>query len=167
MTTTTITPTTFDTLASLLALGLRPDLQGPRVRGSTSEKGIDSLDPSTPAVEFTPAVGAVPVARYFRVETPDIGGRLGAVSLNDLDPSLLPLLRGRDIENHGRELFVDIDPSEAVLPAVDFVTVILGPDAEGDTVWWTWFPGAPTGADLDELAASDPKNRISVKLHNG
>ena len=74
---------TFNTLASLLALGLRADLQGPRTRGSLTEIGLDDLDPSTPVVEFTPEDSAlvVPVARYFRVEAPALQGRLGAVPM--------------------------------------------------------------------------------------
>jgi len=164
-----LTTQTFNTLASILSLGLRPDLQGPRTRGSLTDKGIDTLDPETPAVEFMPQAGAISVARYFHVKAPDLGGRLGAVSLKSLPADLLPLLRARFVENHGTELFLDRDASEADLPAVDFLTVILGPvNDAGDLGIWTWFPGEPTGATPAEgSTADDPQNLVAVKLHNG
>lgn len=173
------------TIGALLNLpGFRDDLKGPRTRGSTTERGLDALDPDTNVSEFTPQAGAVSVARYFRVEAPQLGGRLGAVSLKSLPADLLPLLRARDTENHGRELFLDRDESTADLPGAPFLTVILGPipvrDDDGEPVtgddgepvttlgWWTWFPGEPTGATPAEGSQpDDPQNLVSVKLHNG
>lgn len=161
--------TSFNTLADVFALGLRDDLKGPRTRGSLTETGLDTLDPSTPVVEFTPQAGAVSVARYFRVETPSLGGRLGAVSLRSLTPELLTLLRARHVENHGTELYLDRPESDADLPGVDFVTVIVGPiDKDGTLGVWTWFPGEPTGATPAEGSTpDDPQNLVAVKLHNG
>ena len=163
--------TTFTTLASLLALGLRDDLQGPRTRGSLTEVGLDALDPSTPVVEFTPENAAlvVPVARYFRIEAEALQGRLGAVPMGDLTREQLALVRTRDAGQHGLEFFLDVDASEADLPAVGHATVILGPvDKDGTLGFWTWFPGDVTGTCMAQDKVTDcPINLVGVKLHNG
>jgi len=160
------------TLASLLALfdrETRPDLFGARSRGSVSETGLESLS-DRPAVEFRPKVGANPVARYFRVECPEIAGRLGAVRLADLTEEQQKLLRVRHVENHGLEMYLDQSQESAVLVPVDHATIILGPSGDAEhgedspLVPWTWFPGAPLG-DLN--SPETPLGDVAVKLHNG
>jgi len=161
------------TLASLLALfpdaETRPDLHGPRTRGSLSEHGLDIVPGDREAVEFRPTVGNVPIARYFRVETPEIQGRLGAVPLGDLTPEQRAKVRLRDAGDHGIEFYLDVDPSEADLPPVSHVTVIVGPiDDEGTLGAWTWFPGDPMGTAMARKEFTDhPVNSIACKLHNG
>lgn len=163
--------TTFTTLASLIALGLRDDLKGPRTRGSLTEVGLDSLPGETPVTEFRPEDPAltVPVARYFRVDAPALGGRLGAVPMGSLTREQLSLLRTRDAGQHGIEIFLDVDPADASLPAVDHATLILGPvDDAGTLGWWTWFPGDVTGTAMARDAVTDcPISKVGVKLHNG
>lgn len=170
------------TLGALLALpGLRPDLKGPRTRGSLTDAGLESLDPSTPVVEFTPEDAAltVPGARYFRVETPTLNGRLGAVRYGTLTRDQLALFRTRNDINpsipvekareHGVEFYLDVDPDAADLPPVDFSTVILGPlDAEGTLGWWTWHPGEVMGTAMARGKPTNcPLGLVGVKLHNG
>ena len=172
---------TFNTLASLLALGLRADLQGPRTRGSVSEIGLDDLPGDTPVTEFTPDDPAltVPVARYFRVEAPELQGRLGAVKIGDLTTAQLALFRTRndidpsvsdeDAREHGIEFFLDVSEADADLPAVGHATVILGPvDEQGTLGFWTWFPGDVTGTAMARRKPTGcPFDKLGVKLHNG
>lgn len=163
-----MTTPTFTTLASLLALGLRPDLQGPRTRGSLTEIGLEDLDGDLPVTEFRPEIGDVPVARYFRVEAPQLQGRLGAEPLGNLSPEQRERLRLRNGE-HGLEFFLDIDPSNADLPPVAHATIILGPvDEDGTLGFWTWFPGDVMGTfEARDGVTDHPINTVGVKLHNG
>ena len=160
---------TFTTLASLLAMfdrEKRPDLFGPRTRGSISEIGLTELS-DRPATEFTPPPGAAfGPCRYFRVEAHEIHGRLGAVAYRDLVPTLKTQVRIRDAgEDHGLELFVDRPRRDSGLVPVDHVTVILGPADENDPtlVVYTWHPGSP----LAPLAGGANLADVAVKLHNG
>jgi len=157
-----------NTLSALLALGLRDDLKGPRTRGSVSEIGLEDLS-DRPVTEFRPEIGEVPVARYFRVEAPELQGRLGAVTLGDLTPEQKPLLRVRDAGQHGVEFFLDVTPEDADLPAVSHATLILGPvDEQGTLGFWTWFPGDVAGTAMAQGAFTDhPIKSVGVKLHNG
>lgn len=164
-----MTTTTFTTLAQLLALGLRPDLQGPRTRGSLTEIGLEDLDPNTPVDEFRPEIGDVPVARYFRVSrAAALQGRLGAEPLGNLSPEQREALRLRNGE-HGLEFFLDIDPADAELPSVTHATIILGPVDEAGTLgFWTWFPGDVMGTfEARDGVTDHPINSVGVKLHNG
>ena len=171
----------FKTLSDLLTLGLRPDLQGPRTRGSLSEVGLEDLPGETPVEEFRPENPAleVAVARYFRVESSALGGRLGAVCIRDLSREQLALFRTRnDIDpsipvkearEHGVEFYLDVEPEAADLPSVDYATIIVGPVNEaGDLGFWTWFPGGVTGTAMARGEATGcPFNLLGVKLHNG
>jgi hypothetical protein len=165
-----LTTQTFTTLAQLLALGLRPDLQGPRTRGSLTEIGLDNIEASLPVTEFRPEIGNVPVARYFRVDAPQLQGRLGAERLGDLSPEQREILRVRNGE-HGLEFFLDMSPEDAasLLPSVDHATVILGPvDDDGTLGIWTWFPGDVMGTfEARDGITDHPVNSVAVKLHNG
>jgi hypothetical protein len=160
---------TFTTLASLLALGLRDDLKGPRSRGSLTEIGLESLDGEKAVTEFRPEIGAVPVARYFRVDAPELQGRLGAVPMGDLTREQLSLLRTRDAGKHGIEFFLDVPADGADLPSVSHATIIVGPiNEEGDLGFWTWFPGDVAGTAMAQDKVLDtPLNTLGVKLHNG
>lgn len=166
---------TFTTLASLLTLpGFRPDLQGPRTRGSLTERGLNALDPETPVTEFRPTVGNVPVARYFYFNADPLGGRLGATALGSLDASLWPLLRVRTVENHGLEMYLDRPADAADLPPANEGVAILGPiDADGTLGWWTWYvadgpESRVMGAMTAQGRATDhPSQSVAVKLHNG
>jgi hypothetical protein len=176
-----LTTPTFTTLAQLLALGLRPDLQGPRTRGSLTEIGLEDLDGNLPVTEFTPENEAlvVPVARYFRLEAPALQGRIGAVQMGDLTRAQLALLRSRsDIDpsipedkarEHGVEFYLDVEPENADLPSVSHATLIVGPvDDQGTLGFWTWFPGDATGTTMARNKVTTcPINLVGVKLHNG
>ena len=174
--------TEFNTLADVLALGgFRPDLQGPRTRGSLTEIGLRDLDPTTPVVEFTPEVSAlvVPGARYFRLEAPALQGRLGAVRFGTLTRAQLTQFSTRnDVDGtktaeesreHGIEFFLDIDPSAADLPSVDHAVLIVGPGGpDGTLIWWTWHPGDVAGTVMARGKPTGcPIHLVGVKLHNG
>lgn len=168
--------TKLTTLAALLALpGFRPDLQGPRTRGSTTERGLDALDPATPVVEFTPTVGNVPVARYFYFDASALGGRLGAAPLGSLSADLLPLLRVRHAGAHGPEMYLDRPLDAADLPPAGEGVAILGPIGKdgAELGWWTWYVAAGPesrvmGAMTARNVATDhPIASVAVKLHNG
>lgn len=100
-------PRIITTLSALLSLGLRDDLKGPRTAGSLSEIGIEELS-DRPVTEFRPQSGAVEVARYFRVEAPELQGRLGAVRLADLPADLHPMVRITHLgEGHEFSFYLD------------------------------------------------------------
>jgi len=138
-------------------------LKGPRTRGSTSQKGLDSVPGDCEGQEFQPPNGAgIPGCRYLRFYTPDIGGRLGAVPLSlALEREWAVRLRSG---KHGYELFVDRCPSEAAMPETSTLTVILGPDETGTLpeVVWTWHPGEPLSSLKGPVSDS-----TAVKTHNG
>lgn len=165
---------TLATLADLLRLpGYRPDLQGPRTRGSTTARGLETLHPTTPLVEFRPAVGDVPEARYFFFEAAHLEGRLGAAPLGRLLSRDLELLRVRH-GSHGLELFLDVDPNDADLQPAPEGVAIVGP--LGPTVplgWWTWYvaagePSRVMGTIMaGGYATNHPVSSLAVKLHRG
>lgn len=162
--------TTFRDVSDLLKLIQvtgRADMLGPRTRGSTTKVGIETLPGDRAAVEFRPAVGAVPVARYFRVGAPELGGRVGAVALRDLAPELRGLIATRYGEEHGLEMFVDCAPEQAELAPVDYLTFIVGPDDDGNIVPWTYFPGDALGAVSPKTWDTGTPGDMAVKLHNG
>ncbi len=164
-----------NTLADLMSLpGFRADLRGPRTRGSTTERALDALDPTTPVVEFRPTVGNVPVARYFYFDAQALGGSLGAAPLGTLSPDLLPLLRVRHVDKHGPEFYLDRTADAADLPPAPEGVAILGPiDQAGTLGWWTWYVAAGPesrvmGAMTAQGKATDhPVASLAVKLHNG
>lgn len=157
----------FPTLASLLALfdrETRPDLFGPRTRGSVSEIGLEDLS-DRPVKEFTPAPGAAfGACRYFEVVVPEIQGRLGAVAFSTLRTDQIANVKVRDAgEDHGLEFFLDVPQNKAVLAETLTATVILGPGEDGSLVVYTWHPGEP----LAPLGNGSNLGDVAVKLHNG
>lgn len=164
---------TISTLSDLLKLqGFRSDLQGPRTRGSTTEKGLDALDPATPVTEFRPSVGEVPVARYFYFAADALGGRLGAAPLGALAPDLLWLLRVRYVENHGPEMYLERPLNVDHLPPATEGVAIFGPSTDGDLCWWTWYAATPETRVMGTMTAQGkvtehPLASVAVKLHNG
>jgi len=166
--------TDLNTLSDLLNLsGWRDDLDGPRTRGSTTELSLNSLPSDRVVTEFRPPSWAdVPAARYFRVEAPELNGKLGAVTLGDLTPDQRKLLRIRDAGTHalknGFEFYLDVDLANADLVPVEHVTVIVGPVEGSNLGWWTWFPGDVVGvATADGKVSDHPISAVGVKLHNG
>jgi hypothetical protein len=166
----------FTTLASLLNLpGFRPDLEGARTRGSTTEQGLKTLT-DRPVSEFTPdAALTVPGARYFEFPASELGGRLGAITFEKAvaNPETKALLRLRDAGDHGVDFYLDVEVSDADLPSAEIGVAIIGPiNDEGDLGWWTWYVSDEetkvTGTAMARSAATGtPIKFIGVKLHNG
>lgn len=130
-------------------------LIGPRTRGSTTTAGIETLSPNLVGKTFVPETGAVPGCTYVHFEAPSLNGRLGAVSLENIPDEDLSLVRVRK-GPHGHEFYIDRPQHEGI--SCSFITVILGPDDNGDDIVWTWHPGLPL----------EPMNhKGAVKLHNG
>ena len=73
------------TLADLIA-GASPEQLAARTRGSTTQHPLTAVPGNRSVLEFTPDHGRVPVARYFRVEAPEVEGLLGAVPFAELGP---------------------------------------------------------------------------------
>jgi hypothetical protein len=160
----------FNTIQDVIAFikeSGREDLFGPRTRGSTTEVGIETLPTDRSVVEFRPAVGAVAVARYFRVEAPELGGRVGAVALRDLPEELLGKIATRYTEEHGLEMFVDVAEADAELASVAYLTLIVGPNDEGALIPWTYFPGDALGAVSKKTWNEGSPGDMAIKLHNG
>ena len=166
-----------NTLAQLLALpGFRPDLEGARKRGSTTEQALQTLPGSTPVSEFFPSKElTVPGARYFEFEASSLGGRLGAISFAEAagNPITKVLLRCRDAGEHGVDFYLDCDPEEDELPPAPIGIAILGPlDDKGTFGWWTWYVATETTKVLGTSmargkATNTPVALCAVKLHNG
>lgn len=163
-------------LSDLLNLsGFRPDLEGPRTRGSTTERGIQTLA-DRPITEFFPEKAlTVPGARYFEFEASELRGRLGAITFEAAVANVetKALLRLRDAGEHGVDFYLDIDPSDADLPSAEIGIAIVGPiDDDGTLGWWTWYVSDEatkvTGTAMARKAATDtPIKFVGVKLHNG
>jgi len=166
----------FQYLSELNALpGFRPDLEGARTRGSTTERGIRTLT-DRPIDEFFPEKAlTVPGARYFEFDATELGGRLGAITFERAvaNPETKALLRLRDAGEHGVDFYLDVDPADADLPVATIGIAIVGPIDEDDTLgWWTWYVSdgktKVTGTAMAREKATDtPVKFVGVKLHNG
>ena len=165
-------------VADLLNLpGLRPDLQGPRDRGSTTQHGLDALDPFERVEEFTPEDErlTVPGARYFKFNARALDGLVGVITFAEAvaDPATKALLRVRDAGDHGVEVFLDVDPTEAEFRPAPLGVAIVGPiDSEGTLGWWTWYVADETTlvtgtAMARGVATNCPVEALGVKIHNG
>jgi len=158
---------TFETLGDILKLfdpETRPDLFGPRKRGSTTTAGLESLDPNKALDEIEDGgPGYYPACRYFRLWAPELNGRVGAVRFGDLTDEQAARLALRHVPEHGPELYLDQTTDAATMPQTDIITIILGPGKDGALVPYTWHPGTPL-APFDGTA---PLADVGVKLHNG
>ena len=135
-------------------------LMGPRTRGSTTEKGLSAIPDETELIEiFPPAATAQPGSRYFTVPAPNIGGRLGAVSLFKAEE--LGLKVEERMGKHGPELFINRPVEEAEMLPCTFITVITG-EHDGQEILFTWHPGGVLGT-----LAHGRTPQTAVKLHNG
>ena len=138
-------------------------LEGPRSRGSVSERGLEAIPADREGVEFEPQEEArIPGCVYLEFPAPEIAGRLGAVPLSEaLNLGKVCVRNGA----HGYEMFVDRDPDIGAMPMADAVTVVLGPDEgapKGELVVWTWHPGKPMPTSRSGITAN-----TAVKVHNG
>jgi hypothetical protein len=117
-------------------------LLGPRTRGSTSKKGIESLPLDTALTQFQPAQ-AVPRCSYYRFALPkNFEPRVRAVPLRDFKGEYAIVLGA-----HGPELLAT---KHGPGSGSDHATMIQGPD--GDI--WTWFPGDPLPSFSDRIIRS-------------
>ena len=146
--------------------GHAASLEGPRTRGSTTQKGLESLlDGGIGQLigeEFIPEAGGIPGCRYISYPCPQsMGARLGAVALatvTDIDSVKVRL------GAHGYEMYLDVPRVEAEMPKATTVTIILGPDETGalTEIVWTWHPGEPLGNAKPGIGPNS-----GVKVHNG
>jgi hypothetical protein len=153
-----------NTLSDLIKLF--PDhLKGPRTDGSITEIGLEGLS-DRPVVEFRPKHGAVEAVKYYRVDCPEIQGRLGAVRLADLDESLHTLVRVKnDGDQHEFSFYLDQDQADAELVPVDYATVGIGPiDDAGTLGAWFWHPGEPMGSMAKKTMHETVCADLAVKL---
>lgn len=122
-----------------------PSASGSRTRFLDPDALVSALRAASWEEYDHPAVSAP--ASAFR--TGDIGGVLGIVPIADLPPAVEVSLR--DPHDTG-ELY-----AEAVLPvgpAVDFLTILLGPEGGAEVVY-TFHPGPPIGPSTIRSAAYD------------
>ena len=143
--------------------GHASSLEGPRTRGSTTEFGLDILDPETEFEDFTPMPSdAAPGCKYYRCQAPSLKGKMGAIPIGSLlSDNLLSLVRVRK-GVHGYELYMDTPQAEAMNCESNTLTVILGPDETGalPEIVWTWHPGKILGR-------CQITDSTAIKTHNG
>ena len=144
------TQTKINFVADLLNLpGLRPDLQGPRTRGSTTQHGLEALDPFSRVTEFVPDPAlSVPGARYFKFDATALDGLVGVVTFAEAvaNPETRALLRTRDAGDHGVEFYLDVCPTEAEFRPATHGVAIVGPI---DVPWGEKAFSAYLGGDRD------------------
>ena len=127
------------------------ELSQPRTRGSTSEVSLADIDPHIGLEDVTASVTeaglAAPGCRYYRGESINLGGRLGAMTLADVtENGWLDGVSVRD-GSHGYELVMSLGAGSWLddLNTGEF-HVIVGPadDGVGDVIY-TWYPGPVMG----------------------
>lgn len=142
-------------------------LQGPRTRGSTTERGLDALHGGEPFfLEDVPQEIRRPGCRYFVAHAAELGSRVRVL------PHAACVERNLPVESregpHGPELFAKVP--EALLDNLGLlgsgrVGVVVGPPTEfpefPDGVVYTWHPGPFL---LDLRAGETPTPLTAVKL---
>ena len=157
-------------------------LEGPRTRGSTTEKGLDVI-PDSRTVELIEHEEVLEECDCYKLYAPELEGRLGAIRFEEAFGE--GMLRGKSAVkirqgDHGMELYIDVDRENAYDPDADgprssklyghsaeYIFVIIGwhdsPDcSERQPVVYTWHPGEPQRPLRDGIT-----EKTSVKLHNG
>ena len=104
--------------------------------------------------EFTPAVGAMPNCRYFTINNtgnvyPNAKERMTSFGEIKDRQDQLELVNGA----HGPELVFKGEFKEKV---AEVITVIIGPDGDGDDIVYTWHPGwVAAPFDKEQLTVND------------
>ena len=156
-------------------------LEGPRTRGSTTEKGLDVI-PDSRTVELIEHEEVLEGCDCYILYAPELEGRLGAIRFDEAlgegmlyGEGVVKIRQG----DHGMELYIDVDRENAYDPrhgsmvdrparcSAKWIYVIIGwndiPDCnERQPVVYTWHPGEPQRPLGDGI-----NEKTSVKLHNG
>ena len=175
-------------LTKELDAGYASSLEGPRTRGSTTDKGLIDLPEDYEISLMDDQSLAGPGTAIYQGPSGNLGGRVGALPLSHLVGDTLSMnTTGRQIMarigSHGPELYLDRDAKE--LPGHGTLTFIIATDGNPDGLkpgaLVTWYPGEPSSLQPKEVVdkIEDAANSggfisvgflpcsVMVKLHRG
>lgn len=144
-------------------------LLGPRVRGSTTKYGLETLPHGRLVVDkiwyYKDRLERVEKGvRLLEVHAPELEGVLGAVSYRQVkEKGLVP---GERDGPHGPELYLNMPVTWLI--SEPYVAVIVGPPADGfedpalDRVVYTWHPGPPLKPYRPGVNPIDPLTGVKL-----